>query len=84
MINVIKNIGSIEVEGQALKRSIPSKGNYNNQSSVFIGNLPPNVTDDDLIQFFSQFGIIMSFFIVRKHLENNKNNRIAFMDFESA
>jgi len=29
MINVIKNIESIKIEEQAIKRSIPSKGNYN-------------------------------------------------------
>lgn len=62
--------------------------NYPDSQQVFVGNLPQHLTDQDLIEFFEQYGRVLDFRINRKTGGPQSGNNIGqknfgFMAFES-
>lgn len=62
--------------------------NYPDSQQVFVGNLPQHLTDQDLIEFFEQYGRVLDFRINRKTGGLQAGNNIGqknfgFMVFES-
>lgn len=51
---------------------------------LFVGNLPPNVTDDDLVNEFSAYGKVLSVDIKTKEGNTNsdKSNKFGFVNIE--
>ena len=49
------------------------------RGNVFVGNLPPEFTDDELAETFDSFGIVLSASIARDP-ENGKRLRYGFVD----
>jgi RNA recognition motif-containing protein len=51
----------------------------NSRGNVFVANLPPEFTDDELAETFDSFGIVLSASIARDP-ENGKRLRYGFVD----
>jgi RNA recognition motif-containing protein len=51
----------------------------NSRGNVFVGNLPPEFTDDELAETFDSYGIVLSASIARDP-ENGKRLRYGFVD----
>jgi RNA recognition motif-containing protein len=49
------------------------------RGNVFVANLPPDLTEDELAEAFDPFGIVLSAFIARDP-ENGKRLRYGFVD----
>src|ERR1700752_2767040 len=49
------------------------------RGNVFVANLPPDLTDDELAEAFDPFGIVLSAFIARDP-ETGKRLRYGFVD----
>jgi RNA recognition motif-containing protein len=64
---------STTYDGKRHMRSRNFRGN------VFVGNLPPEFTDDELAETFDSFGIVLSASIARDQ-ENGKRLRYGFVD----
>src|SRR6202048_1249807 len=62
-----------ECEGRSLMRANHSRGN------VFLANLPPEFTDDELAEAFDSFGIVLSASIARDPA-TGKRLRYGFVD----
>jgi hypothetical protein len=76
------------------RRAVGSSGSqqqqqqvYPDDQQVFVGNLPQTFTDQDLIEFFEQFGKVLDFRITRKTgvAGNNVGQKnFGFMAFDSS
>ncbi len=80
---IAKAVGDVHappafVAGVTSGEADPMRAQYF-RGNVFVGNLPPDLTEDELAEAFDPFGIVLSAFIARDP-ETGKRLRYGFVD----
>ncbi|KXN74449.1 hypothetical protein CONCODRAFT_27199, partial [Conidiobolus coronatus NRRL 28638] len=81
--SVVREIGSLNKK--ELERNLVGKGSwhddYKDSAYIFVGGLPFNLTEGDVITIFSQYGEIMDINLV-KDQKTGKSKGFAFLAYQ--
>ncbi|KAJ4799266.1 RNA-binding (RRM/RBD/RNP motifs) family protein [Rhynchospora pubera] len=79
----IINGKQVEIKRTIPKRSGGRHNDYNAKTKkIFVGGIPPSLTEDELGQFFAKYGEVVDQEIIRDH-ETNRSRGFGFVVFES-
>ena len=86
-MNVIKEINQInqlELRNGSVNTSASWHTKYSHSAWVYVGNLPTQLSEGDIISVMSQYGEIEDFNLVRDESNHNKSKGFAFVKYEDA
>ncbi|XP_078163016.1 heterogeneous nuclear ribonucleoprotein 1-like [Carex rostrata] len=79
----IINGKQVEIKRTIPKRSPGQHHNYNAKTKkIFVGGIPPSLTEDELGTFFAKYGEVVDQEIIRDH-ETNRSRGFGFVVFET-
>ena len=84
VIEEIKRINKVELENGSVNTSASWHSKYAESAWVYVGNLPLQLTEGDIICVMSQWGEVEDINLVRDENDTGKSRGFAFLKYEDA
>ncbi|CRG98939.1 RNA-binding protein, putative [Plasmodium relictum] len=73
-----KNVDSLSTASTGINEFVNNSNNINEPFKFFIGGIPQNITNKDIIEYFEKYGTVQSVVIAQDH-ETKRNRGFAFV-----